>query len=94
MHIFFFPFDFKSDHILSYLQPIFFAASNGHTPLVRLLVKSGGDPKAKCNFGETPYSMACSAGHTATADLLESLSDDKLSTSPPIKGSTEKTCEL
>lgn len=55
------------------LQPLAYAASIGHTSLLRLLVKSGADPKTTCNQHETPSSVAYANGHIAAADWLESV---------------------
>ena len=55
------------------LQPLLYAASKGHTPLLHLLVKAGADPKATNVQLESPTSIAYSSGHMAAADWLEAV---------------------
>lgn len=78
------------------LQPLFYAASKGHTSLLRLLVKKGADPKATCNQHETPASVAYASGNVAAADWLESISSSKkgdagLTSDLPLLGSEDLT---
>ena len=64
-------------YFIHHSQPLFYAASKGHTPLLRLLVKKGADPKAACNQHELPATVAYASGHMAAADWLEGVATKK-----------------
>ena len=50
--------------------PLFEAARNGHTDVVRLLLKRGAKPNIAHDFGDTPLLMAAEDGHTEVVKLL------------------------
>ena len=46
-------------------------------PLICALIKEGVDPAARNDYGQTPGDVACEAGHTLHATLLDRAADDK-----------------
>ena len=52
-------------------RPIFFAAINGHLPILNLLLKHGASLKED-KFGITPQAVAASMGHVEAQRLLQS----------------------
>eukprot|EP00042_Codosiga_hollandica_P057481 m.852323 g.852323 ORF g.852323 m.852323 type:complete len:657 (-) comp59598_c0_seq1:2279-4249(-) len=50
--------------------PLHLAAQEGNLEAVRLLIKHGGDVRARNDFGQTPLHLACCAGFTSVMDLL------------------------
>lgn len=51
------------------MTPLFVAAKNGHTEIVRLLIDKGANLEGECDYG-TPLLQATEAGHTEIAKLL------------------------
>jgi ankyrin repeat protein len=49
-----------------------YAASEGHTDIVRALIDAGVDVNAKDNYGPTALEVAALNGHTDIVDLLKS----------------------
>ena len=52
------------------------ASKNGHTDVVELLVKAGGNIEAETNLGDTPLIQASLGGHMSTIELLLSKGAD------------------
>jgi ankyrin repeat protein len=50
--------------------PLLWAAENGHTATVQLLLEKGAEIESKDELGQTPLSQAAENGHTATIQLL------------------------
>ena len=50
--------------------PLDWAARNGHTECVKLLIDAGADVNKASNEGRTPLSIAEKNGHTECAELL------------------------
>lgn len=58
--------------------PLHWAASRGHTKIVRLLLKHKADPTLKDKWGQTAAEQALNKGHYAVSDLLEDEEEDLL----------------
>ena len=50
--------------------PLHAAATNGYTPIVKLLVRNGADIHAENEDGDTPLHTSCHFGHADAAELL------------------------
>ena len=50
--------------------PIFSAASNGHTKIVKILAPLIDNPNAQNMNGDTPIHLAASNGHTEIVKIL------------------------
>ena len=53
------------------MTPLYYAARQGHTEIVKLLIDHNADVNAKSNYGGTPLNMAILAGHTGIVKLLK-----------------------
>ena len=62
--------DYHFDDDYEATTPLFEAARNGHTDVVRLLLKRGAKPNIAHDFGDTPLLMAAEDGHIEVVKLL------------------------
>ncbi|KAJ8128503.1 hypothetical protein O1611_g5132 [Lasiodiplodia mahajangana] len=53
-----------------YCTPLFYAAMNGHTNIVKTLIEHNADVETEDLSGATPLSVAADNGHTAVVELL------------------------
>jgi len=68
--------------------PIYWAALNGHTEIVRILAYLAENPNTTTSDGETPIYMAASRGHTEIIKILAPLSENP--NTPISNGKTPK----
>lgn len=62
---------------VEHFTPIMFAAGEGLSPVVELLLEAGADPAMKDIDGDTAATFARQRGFTALADKLQKLIDEK-----------------
>ena len=58
------------------ITPIYWAANNGHTEIVRILAPLTNNPNAPDNIGNTPIYWAAMNGHTEIVKILAPLTDN------------------
>jgi ankyrin repeat protein len=64
------------------LSALHYAASEGHTEVVRALLEGGANPRVSALGGMTPLFLAAAGGHAETAKLLVQHGADKNARSP------------
>ncbi|MCI4407481.1 MAG: ankyrin repeat domain-containing protein [Thermofilum sp.] len=55
--------------------PLHYAAYNGHTDFVKLLLENGADPSIKDNSGKTAADLARERGHIEIANMIENVKE-------------------
>ena len=54
-----------------YLQALCYAAAIGNSAVVNVLLNHGGNPKLSTNLGDTPSSLALTAGYSHLSDIID-----------------------